>query len=403
MIAFGGRALAQRVQFSQPAVTNTAQLPGSGTRNPAPPLTPNNFNQLAPVAQPPAQTVPGGSGLQPPAFDPYGGQSAAIAPALTAPSAAQPYYAQPPASPGYPGYPTQPPAQFPGGLPAFGNNLLAQPVGPGPYLKAIRDLRFRYTWIEGDPLSNGLDLEINDLELAVTFSLPNFLHSGEPLNISPGFIFHWWAGPSAAIPTADLPSRAYSTYLEFDWITNQQRRFGGEADFAVGVYSDYAKVNSNSLRYTGTGLGWFRITDTLTVKGGVEYLHRVDLKLLPAGGLFWNPNEDVRWEIYFPRPKLSQRLTTLGNTDVWWYVGAEYGGGSWTVKRSRGALAGATDQVDINDIRLFGGLEWFSRLATIQGFVEAGWVTKRELFYRLDPASNVDLEDSFMLRGGLAF
>lgn len=270
-------------------------------------------------------------------------------------------------------------------------------------MKAVRDLRVRYTYIPGEPTTNGNELNINDLETAVTFSFPNFLHSGEPLNVSPGFVFHWWGGPATA--TADLPPRAYSTYLEFDWITNQQQRIGGEVDFAVGIYSDFNKINTNSLRYTGTGLGWFRLTDNLVIKGGIEYLDRVDIKLLPAGGLFWTPNDDVRWEIYFPRPKLSQRLTTLGNTDIWWYVAAEYGGGSWTVERSVGSLAGASDQVDINDIRLYGGLEWFSRLATIRGFVEFGWVTERKLVYRFDPNpnANIKLRDSIMVRGGLAF
>ncbi len=111
----------------------------------------------------------------------------------------------------------------------------------------------------------------------------------------------------------------------------------------------------------------------------------------------------MRWEIYFPRPKLSQRLTTLGNTDLWWYVAAEYGGGSWTVERTLGPLAGSSDQVDINDIRVYGGFEWFSRMTTVKGFVELGWVTERKLVYRTDSAANISLQDSLMLRGGLAF
>lgn len=405
---------AQRVQFSQPAVTNTAQVQGSGTRSPAPPLAPN-ANGLAPVSPPPAGTVPGGTGLQAPPFQ-YNPGAAATAPALQGapgqPGAVygapqpgvtgvprQPYYGQP--APGYPGYPAQPPAQFPGGFNLFGNGAVAAPAGPGPYLKAVRDARIRYTYIPGDPSSDPNELDIQDIEAAVTFSLPNFLHSGEPLNISPGFVFHLWEGP--ATPIAELPARAYSAYLAADWITNQQQRVGGEADFAVGLYSDFNSINTNSLRFTGTGLGWFRVTDNLVVKGGIEYLHRVDIKLLPAGGLFWTPNDDVRWEIYFPRPKLSQRLTTLGNTDIWWYVAAEYGGGSWTIERTFGPLAGVSDQVDINDIRFYGGLEWFSRLATIKGFIEAGWVTDRKLIYRVGGASNLTLEDSLMLRGGLAF
>lgn len=410
-------ASGQRIQFSAPASPNGVAYQPAPAATVPPSLTPNP-NNLAPIRQP--VTGSAGAAIQPPSFDPFSSQpgAATTPPSLIAPPT-QPQYAQPPyyngqpapgsaapyyqplysspaeAYPGYPGYPAQPSSQFPGGL--FGpNGCLGNPA-PGPYLRLFQDLRFRYTWLKGN---GGTDVDINVVDVAVTMNWPNFLYSGEPLRISPGFAFNFWNGPSPpAPPFAELPGQAYDAYLDAFWTTNQQARIGGDINVRAGVYTDFNTITTDSFRITGTGLGWFRITDTLTLKGGVTYLDRVDIKILPAGGLFWRPNPDVNFELYFPRPKLAQRLTTLGNTDIWWYLGAEYGGGSWTFQRTTGTMM--SDQVDINDIRVYGGVEWFSGIVAIKGFVEAGYVFERELVYRSGPT--LKLDDTYMLRGGLSY
>ena len=102
----------------------------------------------------------------------------------------------------------------------------------------------------------------------------------------------------------------------------------------------------------GRGLGVITLTPTVQIAAGVVYIDRVQIKLLPAGGIIWTPNPDARYEILFPNPKLARRWTTIGNTDVWLYATGEYGGGSWTIQR-----IGFTDQADYNDIRVGGGIE----------------------------------------------
>lgn len=420
-------SVAAEVQFRSPPAAGATTQPG-GTASSAPAASPTQVPaDLAPV-QPPA-----GATLQPPSFDPFSTQPGAApsAPPLTTPPVPSPAPTQPtpgvvspaPAQPSsaapYPGYPAQPPVQFPGGI-SGQIGALGLPV-PGRYLQAIEYPRFRYTWLAGDagPGEPGRDeLDINDAEVALTFNWPNFLYSGQPLQISPGFVFHFWQGPAHGTPPAwppNLPEQAYSAYLGFDWSTNRQIRYGGEANLVIGYYSDFRSLHQSgtSIRVQGTGLGWFRLTEYSTIKAGLAYLDRLDVKILPAFGLFWYPNEDVRFEIYFPRPKLAQRLTTLGNTDIWWYVGGEYGGGSWTVKVVRNFSLKIGDparstivQVDINDIRLFGGLEWLSGYLGATGFVEVGYVFDREIIYfRRDGTvpPNLPLKDTIMLRAGLSF
>ncbi|MCA9266754.1 MAG: hypothetical protein KDA60_23010, partial [Planctomycetales bacterium] len=65
-------------------------------------------------------------------------------------------------------------------------------------------------------------------------------------------------------------------------------------------------------------------------------------------------------------------------------------------------MAGASDRIDINDLRLFAGLEW-NQVNMRRGFIEIGYVFDRELTYKLVPAETIDLDDSLMLRGGISF
>ena len=256
--------------------------------------------------------------------------------------------------------------------------------------------RARQTWIVGD---GDNQLNLNDLELATTLTLPNFLGSTQPLRVSPGFIFHWIDGPDSNIdPGFDLPSRLNSAYLSFDHTTNPAKNAGFENNFTVGFYSDFDNTSSDGIRLTGKLLGWSRINEYTIGKFGVEYLDRIDRKLLPAFGVFLSPNPNIRWDLYFPRTKLAHRLPNLGNFEVWSYVGAEYGGGSWVIDRSDGT----GDQADINDVRSFLGLEWIGP-RRVTGFLEIGYVFDREIVYRSSPNNGLDIEDAFLFRSGLAF
>ncbi|MFN9880198.1 MAG: hypothetical protein ACK557_17145, partial [Planctomycetota bacterium] len=87
-----------------------------------------------------------------------------------------------------------------------------------------------------------------------------------------------------------------------------------------------------------------------------------------------------------------------GKTEVWGYVGQEYGAGSWTIER----LAGFDDQVDINDKRVVFGLEWKNPRGGT-GFLEGGYVWDRAILYRSNPPDKLENSDSFMLRTGFAF
>jgi hypothetical protein len=384
------------------------------------------FPRTAPGA--PGAAVPGsGAVITAPgaatgtAMNPYTGATATVAPfdpysasgsaayqfwSTTPPSNAGGVFAQPPVSPYGATTPLGPPT---GSFPTYGPPPASAipppqqyvfPNGTAPQfdltqsIRFIQDVRFRHTWVGGGDDPN--DLGINDSEIAVTFTVPNFLTTGQPLFISPAFALHLWDGP--VLPDADLPPQAYSAYLDLQWASDPTLQIGAEIGFRIGSYSDFDTLNENSLRIQGLGLGVFRLTPTLTAKVGAMYLDRNKIKILPAGGILWTPTPQVRFDIFFPQPKLAAHLTTVGRYDLWWYLAGEYGGGAWTIERADGT----SDRVDINDIRASAGIEW-SGPRGVNGFIESGFVFKRQVIYVVDPSDSFDPGDTFMVRAGISF
>ncbi|MCU0958674.1 MAG: hypothetical protein MUF48_01095 [Pirellulaceae bacterium] len=420
-----------------PSDTTTAYQPGV-----YPPQTPG---LTAPLSTAPAPGVT--PGLSAPAFDPYSATpgAASIPPSLTAPPAgygtplppgAGPAPGTPPPYPGSLGsglstapygstsgqpwgvYPpgnvppgnvppgNVPPGSVPPGTPpslypnGFGTGSLWDPkalaVPWGGTATRFLTPRIRYSWVDGGNAFD--DLGINDFDFSVVAAFPNFLFSTQPLYVAPSFSLHLWQGPSGA--AGDLPPNAYSGFLDFGWSTDPTKPISGEVGFRPGVFSDFNTFTTYSWRWMGQGFFRIQTTPATALRGGVIYIDRNDLKLLPAFGILWTPNPQTRFDIFFPHPKLAQHLTTVGNQDLWWYVGGEYGGGAWTVERA----AGYSDRIDINDIRVTLGLE-FGQSALLQqgrrtGFFEVGWVTSREVVYVINPAETSSLNDSFMLRAG---
>ena len=253
------------------------------------------------------------------------------------------------------------------------------------------------TYLAGN---DGTELQMNDTELGTTLNYPNFFFSGEPLRVSPGFILHLWDGPVS--PSADLPARAYSSFLAFDFSTSAQQQFGVDLNFSLGLYTDFNGLTSDAFRFKGAGLGRVRLAPDLTFRFGVVYWDRLEVTLLPAVGFFWTPTPDARMEIFFPYPKLARRFPQVGNSDVWGYIRGEYGGDTFSIERTTGPGAGLHDQVDIIDYRILVGTEW-TTLKGATGFFEGGYVFGRELAYRHFPGDNTDIDSTFMFRTGFSF
>ena len=217
---------------------------------------------------------------------------------------------------------------------------------------------------------------MNDIETHATFAFPMFYNPQTPLLITPGFGIHLWDGPPSA--TANLPPRVYDTYLQADWNPQFNPWLGAELMASVGLYTDFSKLIDDSLRIQGRGVAVLSFSPSFKLEAGVWYLNRLRVRLLPAGGIVWTPNNDVCFDLLFPNPKITKRLTTIGTTDWRLMLRGEYGGGDWTV--SRLGVPGV-DEVNYNDIRVAGGLE-FEKTGGLHGTLETGVAFDRELLFR---------------------
>jgi hypothetical protein len=266
----------------------------------------------------------------------------------------------------------------------------------------LRDVALDYHWF---PRNGTGGLGINDADLSASFSFPLLYNVQTPLVVTPGFAFHLWDGPASTGPVsqqADMPPATYDAYLDAEWDPQISPVFGAELNARVGIYSDFRLWDNEAFRFTGKGMAVMTVSPAVKIKAGIWYLDRVRVKLLPAGGIVWTPNADTRFDVLFPNPKFTQRLTTVGTTEWWWYLSGEYGGGTWVVYREKGADPGVDDLVSYNDIRLALGIE-FKRCNTLGGLFEVGYAFNRELVYsHLDP-STFQAGNSVFLRAGLTF
>lgn len=384
LLVLSTNALAQRVEFPTPVGPTTPYYgptaPNFTTATPPPPgvgtsiysygQTTAAYGQAGTgnpmlLSQAPVTGPPTGQPVLPPpnaaAWDPY-------APAATA---APGGYAAPP------GYYTQ-------------DNYAMRAY------KVLDKINIRNTTLFD---SGATGLGVNTTDLRASFAVP-FFQNPEPLLITPGFSLDLWSGPQtgsfASMP--DLPGQTYAGYLEFSWQPVINSWLSADLSIAPGVWTDFDTYNTNSWRFPSRAVIVVTSSPSMQIIGGIWYADRNKIKLLPAGGVMWHPTPDMEADIIFPKPRFAKRFTSVGNADWWWYLAAEYGGGSWTIERT----SGASDSFDYNDIRVMFGLE-FRQLTAITGYFEVGYVFDRDVEYVIQPSANFNPKDTWMIRGGLTF
>jgi hypothetical protein len=391
-------ALAQRVQFASPLGTQPTPST-TATPPPTPSPQPSVYGQSSTVAPslPPSSAAPSTT---------FGAPGATLGAPTTAPPSLLNNQAPVFSNPSGAAAVQPPPANWdpyatPGAAattPLLPQDPYFQSVTPPVSFTAmqrfVQHIDADYHWFAG---SGNNELGINDVDVSVTCALPMFFNSATPLQITPGFAFHFWQPPASV----DLPPRTYDAYLDAGWNPQVTPWFGGELNFRIGVYSDFSdKVTTEAIRYKGKGLAVLTFSPSIKIKAGIWYLDRVVVKLLPAGGICWTPNPDIYFDILFPNPKIGKRLTTWGNTDWWIYVTGEYGGGTWQIKRQ--PPAPSDDLFDYNDIRVAVGLE-FNTLKQLHGMFEVGGSFSREIVYRSNIPHAFYPNNTVYLHAGLAF
>jgi hypothetical protein len=270
--------------------------------------------------------------------------------------------------------------------------------------QAIRRFReateFSYTMIPagGKKDGNKSAFGISEIDMRMQLSFPcRFIPHYSPANtesteffyVAPGLSVLWWDGPNGP---PDMSPNGFGAYVDFGVNPRFNEVFAMDGWFRLGVYSDFKKVTSDALRFQGRLTGVFTVSPEVQIVGGVQYLDRVRLKIIPVGGVIWTPKDDLVLRLTFPNPKISKRFWKTGSADWWGYIAADYGGNSWSIN--------GIGQTDYNDIRVGLGIE-FETLTKINGHVEFGGAFGRELYSK--NAQWEKLSDAVYLKLGIVF
>lgn len=157
--------------------------------------------------------------------------------------------------------------------------------------------------------------------------------------------------------------------------------FEGTVAVQVGVASEFEKLTKDTIYVRGRAEGSLPVDDERKVRvlGGVAYYNRIRYKLVPIAGLVWRPNAQNEFRLVFPDPMWGHFLTQVNETEWWFFVRGDIGGGKWLLTDFEHKINDeATYNFDYNDYRVSTGVR-FNCPSGIVGSFEVGGSFGREI------------------------
>lgn len=290
---------------------------------------------------------------------------------------------------GNPALPLQDPIYPPTPEPVDSKSL----IPPGSRDGVFQKVNFTATYL---PQLESDSLGWTDLGGDVVFGLP-LITRETPLVITPSYEAHLLDRPA----NLDLPPRLHDIAVEFHHFRRIAENWIADIAVTPGLYADdHSFDRSDAVRITGRGLAIYESSPFTKWVMGVAYLDGAGWEIVPVGGVVYEPNDDVSYELVFPRPKISWRLPSSpvpGIDERWFYVGAEFGSGIWAIEYSDGT----PDVFVSRDYRVLIGYER-KIIGGLSRRIEAGYVFKREIELESMP-NDINLDDTLMVRVGLTY
>ena len=305
--------------------------------------------------------------------------------------AAYPVVAAPPAATtAAPPIVVQEPIYPPTPEPSLRESLTPPDARDGFFQKA----RFTATWL---PQLEDDSLGWTDLRTEVVTALPFFTREN-PIIITPSYELHFLDRPAGF----DLPPRLHDLAIDFHVF----RVFGNHwiADFALtpGLYGDDYSLDSNDAqRLNGRAVGIYAPDLEWKWVLGATYVHGGWAKVVPIAGVVYEPNDDVEYELVFPRPRVSWRLPSSpvpGRDEYWAYVAMEFQNSIWAFEQTDGT----PDVLASRDYRLLVGLER-KIYGGLSYRAEIGYVFNRDIKIASVSGEDISLDDSVLLRAGVTY
>jgi hypothetical protein len=340
---------------------------------PTTPMPPPDWGGYAIPSQVPYQpTMP--SELQPyPMTD-------GVAPVFIDPGATGADFMPPTPEPLYPADPT----------PTLRESLTPPDARSGFFQKA----KFQATWL---PQLDEDSLGWTDLRTEVVTALPFFTREN-PIIITPSYELHFLDGPEGI----ELPPRLHDIALDLHVFRVFANTWIADFAFTPGLYADdYSLDSSEAPRFNGRALGIY--APTLDVKWvlGVTYVNGGWAKVVPVAGVIYTPNDDVSYELVFPRPRVAWRLATSpvpGKEEYWFYILGEFANAAWAFQQSDGD----PDVLAYRDFRAIVGLER-KVIGGVSSRLEFGYVFNRDIKVASISPDDISLDSSVLLRAGISY
>lgn len=263
---------------------------------------------------------------------------------------------------------------------------------PGVRNGFFQKVLFDSTWLAPGGV-NGMGMY--DLQLQAIFAMP-CPTINSPLIFTPGFTVHYLQGPQPV----DLPPRLYDAYIDFRWMSQVTPTLGLDLAVTPSIFSDFDQDSGKAFRLPAHAAAAWTLNETTKIVLGAAYLDRPDVEVIPIGGVIWTPNEEMKYDLVFPHPRIAHRICWSGEhgdqTQDWVYIAGEFLGDAWAI-----AAAGGPTQVVLSDYRLILGLER-KVIGGLSSRVEIGYVFGRRIRYS-NGTPDFYPTDTVMLRGGLTY
>jgi hypothetical protein len=253
--------------------------------------------------------------------------------------------------------------------------------------------KFTATWI---PQPDDDSLGWTDLRSEVTVAVPFFTRDA-PMLITPFYELHFLNRPAGF----DLPPRLHDVAIDFSHFRRVTNDWFVNVAIAPGFYADDHSFDSDdACRINGRAVAVYDPTPEVKWVIGATYVHGGWAKVVPVAGLIYEPNDDVSYELVFPRPRAAWRLPTSpapGCDEYWFYVLGEFANSIWAFEQNDGT----DDMLAYRDFRIILGLER-KIIGGLSHRIEVGYVFDREIKLASD-GDEVDMDDSFLLRAGVVY
>ena len=238
----------------------------------------------------------------------------------------------------------------------------------------MNNLTVNALWMP-DSGSNGLGN--TELRGQARFAIPCQMLGNEMFYVVPAMQVNFWEFAARnSGNTFKMSDTTFGAWLEAGIEPTLGNEFRFDLWGSVGVYTDFDKVTSECIYVRGRGRAYYQYSNKVELMGGVIYMNRERIRLMPTFGVLWKPSDFLECHLVFPNPKILRYVYTTNNTEWWAYVRGDYDGGSWAMDTGYGF-----ERVDYNDIRIALGLEFRNKpKQCLSGYFEIGGAFNRELY-----------------------